>query len=193
MTSAGFPGALVCDWGHDWGFSTPSHVFGGARRVNLIEDDGSHVSMMSWRMMFCKVVSNVVGARCPINAEVALGDAIPYPIEAHVDGFGADLFDGPVHDATGSGVVGFYWCGGLWVSHFAERVANYSAFFGVEEEGTDFGFGGACHDAADDFGNVEDGAIEHRWTAGEISKVVMAARAAASFRFGKVGRVAVDM
>jgi hypothetical protein len=35
---------------------------------------------------------------------LALGDAIIYPVEAHVNGFGAALFDGVIGDAGSTGI-----------------------------------------------------------------------------------------
>ena len=120
-------------------------------------------------MMFSKVISNVLTAWCPIDAKLALVHTVADPIEAHVNGFGADLFDGAVHDAAGGCIVCFHRCRRLWVPHFLEGLADDGPFFGVEEECADFGFGGGGHDTPNHFGKAQNGAVEQGWFAREIA------------------------
>ena len=93
-------------------------------------------------MVLGEIISKVAGAPGPVDAELALVDAVPGPVKAHVDGFGPDLFDRAIHDSTGGGIVSFHGCGRLWVAHFDEGGTNDGAFFGVHEKGTEFSFGG---------------------------------------------------
>ena len=45
------------------------------------------------------LVTHVVFARCPINAEVFLFASLSNPIKTHVCGFGSAFFDGFIDDA----------------------------------------------------------------------------------------------
>ena len=56
------------------------------------------------RMVLGGVVGQIVGATAPVDEELALGDVVFDPVEAHVDGFSAALFDSVVGNA--GGVVG---------------------------------------------------------------------------------------
>ena len=49
--------------------------------------------------MFGEVVGEIVGTFCPINFKLALINSILNPIESHVDGLGASLFDLLVSEA----------------------------------------------------------------------------------------------
>lgn len=82
--------------------------------------DWAHEAMMSRRVVLGEVVSKVITARCPKNVELSLLGAVPDPIETHVHGAGALLFNGAVEYAIGRGVVYTDWCGRLRVSHFVE-------------------------------------------------------------------------
>jgi hypothetical protein len=84
----------------------------------IIEDDGTHAVMMSWRVMFCKIISQVVSARGPDNIEVTLLSSVADPIEAHVDHSGLSLFAGSIEDPVCGGIVCLEWCGGLWMAHY---------------------------------------------------------------------------
>lgn len=46
-------------------------------------------SMTFGRMVLGKVVGEIVGAFFPVDAELALADAVLYPVKMHVDRFGA--------------------------------------------------------------------------------------------------------
>jgi hypothetical protein len=46
------------------------------------------------RERFSEEICEVVGAFAPGDDELILGDAVPYPVEAHVDALGAFRLDG---------------------------------------------------------------------------------------------------
>ncbi len=92
-------------------------------------------------MVFGEIVGEIGFSGCPENLEVSLFDAITYPVESHVDGPGALLVDGIVGDSAGGRVVGLNGCGVLCVAHLVECSAKDFAFFCVDEEACDFGFG----------------------------------------------------
>ena len=107
--------------------------------------------MIDW-VMFGVVVTHVVGAGAPINVKLALFYSVLYPVESHVDGFGADLFAGFVGNGDCCGVVYLDWCCRLGVAEFFQDDADGNCFFAVVEQGTNFGFCGRRHDIAEDFG-----------------------------------------
>ncbi len=53
-----------------------------------------------------------------MDEELAFVDAVANPIEAHVDGFGAALFDSVVGDTSSACVVGSHWGGWLWRAQY---------------------------------------------------------------------------
>ena len=60
---------------------------------------------MRGRVVFRVVVGKILGALAPMDEEMALADTIAYPIEAHIHGFGAALFDGVIYDTCCTGIV----------------------------------------------------------------------------------------
>jgi hypothetical protein len=76
-----------------------------------------------------------------VDKELALGDAVSDPVEAHVDDFGAALSYGVVSNARGTGIVGLGGSGWLWMSHLGEGDPEPGTIFGVVEEGAKSGFG----------------------------------------------------
>jgi hypothetical protein len=57
-------------------------------------------------MMFGEIITMVGGARSPMNKKLFLRDTVAQPVEAHVDCFGAFLFDGSGYNAESTFVVG---------------------------------------------------------------------------------------
>jgi hypothetical protein len=87
------------------GINTPSQE-SWLNGMLFMEEDRSHEAMMGRRMMFGKVVSEVVASWGPEDIEVSLVAAVAYPVKTHVDGFRALLLDGAVDDAVCGGIVG---------------------------------------------------------------------------------------
>ena len=52
--------------------------------------------VMLGRVMFGKVVSVVVTAWCPVDAEMSLVGAVADPVELHIDGFDSCCFTVPL-------------------------------------------------------------------------------------------------
>ena len=148
---------------------------------------------MGWRVVLGEVVSKIGGAWGPIDAKLALFDAVADPIKSHVYGFGAYLFAGTIDNSAGGGVVGGNGCSRLWVSHFLECGTEDSSLFGVEKKGADFGLSGGGHYPFDDLGDIDNGAIEHWGFAGELAKVEVSTGSTAGFRFGEVGGITVNV
>ena len=63
--------------------------------------------------------------------ELALGNAVLEPVEAHVNGFGLILFDGVVEDTIGRAVVGSDRGRGLFVSQFNEGDSMWDCCTGI--------------------------------------------------------------
>ncbi len=78
-----------------------------------MEVDFADAAVMGNGMMLGEVISQVVRALFPVDAELALADPISNPVEAHVDGFRAALFDAVIDDAVSYLVVGLDRCGRL--------------------------------------------------------------------------------
>jgi hypothetical protein len=134
----------------------------------------------------------------PVDEELTLLDSILYPIEAHVHGFGALLFDGAVGKYGGSRVVGLHGCGRLGMSEFDESVAKGNGVMSVEEECANFGFGSRYHDVSEELSSAVDGTLVARLFDGRfcgifwvLVKVEVASGAATGFGHGEVGAVAV--
>jgi len=56
-------------------------------------------------MVLGEVVSEIALTFGPVDEELALTNAVAYPVELHVHGFGATLFHGVIGDAGGCTVV----------------------------------------------------------------------------------------
>eukprot|EP00957_Ditylum_brightwellii_P137949 10517353-Ditylum_brightwellii.AAC.1 len=54
---------------------------------------------------------------------MVLHTPVAHPIEPHINDPGSLLFHHLVQDATGSGIIGHYWGGRLWVACFFEGKA----------------------------------------------------------------------
>ena len=63
--------------------------------------------------MLGEVITKVSTAWCPIEVELSLFDSILEPVESHVNGLGASLFDCVSENAMGDRVVSFKGCGWL--------------------------------------------------------------------------------
>jgi hypothetical protein len=92
---------------------------------------------MRRRMTFRIIVSLVECSFFPIDVELALADSIAYPIETHVKGFGALLFDAVDGDTGCSAIVGKHGCCWLRVAHFFQSSSHGACFFAVVEEDID--------------------------------------------------------
>ena len=89
--------------------------------------------------MFCKIVSKILRARCPVNLELSLFHTAAYPKETHVAAFGAVWFDGTIDNAAGGVIVSFDLGGRLWMAQFAERLPKGQYGPCIDEQGAEFG------------------------------------------------------
>ena len=167
-----------------------------------MEVDGPHYSVMRGRVVFGEVVAKVVVTFGPVDEELTLVDTVADPVEAHVHGFGATLGYGVIGDAGGCTIVRLDRSGALREAEFLERIANGTGLFAVVEDSGGFSFGGGGDDLFEDMCWIQNGGVlRWRWIVrfgrlggigGAIAEEEVAGPAGASFRFGKVGGIAVD-
>ena len=93
--------------------------------------DNAHEAVVRWTVMLGEVVGQVVASSSPVDDELALADMIFDPVESHVDGFGAALFDRVV--LAMAGVVISYGGGLVRMPHVFESGAEHDAVFAVEK------------------------------------------------------------
>ena len=112
--------------------------------------------------MFGEIIREVVCAFTPVDEKMSLFDAIANPIKTHIHCFRTSLFDSFIADAGGAGIVGLNRSCWLWMPHVFECGAEHGGFFAIEEESTEFGFGGGGKDGGHDGGMDVDGAVGGR-------------------------------
>ena len=74
--------------------------------------------------MLGEIVGFVGGSWSPVDSEFSLFDAVSDSIEAHVNGFRADLFAGFVEDGGSGCIIGFGGRRSLLVTHFFEGYSQ---------------------------------------------------------------------
>ncbi len=126
-------------------------------------------------MVLGEVVSQVLSSRAPVNDEVILSDAVTHPIEAHVYGFGAALFDGVINDTCRAGIVRLDGRWGLRMTEISKSGAQPRCVFGIVEQGAHFSFGGRREDDAHDtawhmYGAIHGGrGVFRKWCGMRVS------------------------
>jgi len=105
------------------------------------------------------VVGKIANARLPLDDELAILDAIMEPIETHVNGFRAFLFNSSIEDATGDTVVSCDDSDRLGPSHFMESLPEWDSGLGIDESRAGLGFGGQREDVAHDASEDMEGPI----------------------------------
>jgi hypothetical protein len=115
----------------------------------MIHDNGQHCLVMLGRVMFGVIVSNILGARGPIDMELVLLDSVLNPIKPHIHCVGSDLSYVVVGNPAGGGIVNLYGGGRLAVPHFFEGDAEADTVFTIKKEGNNFGFPCGGHDSLD--------------------------------------------
>ena len=83
-------------------------------------------------MVFGEVVRSIVVWFTPVDAEVALADAVTDPVEAHIDGFGAAFPDSVIGDAWCDIVVGINYCWRLSVLKWKKIFSDGGSLFSIE-------------------------------------------------------------
>ena len=112
-------------------------------------------------MMFGEVVSQIVLTFFPKYFKLVLANTVSYPIEAHVNGFGAFLFDCVIYNAIGCSIVSLDWGGRLGVTEKFECCAQGTGILSIVKESANFGFCGRRHDIVHNSADDVNGTIEH--------------------------------
>lgn len=123
-------------------------------------------------MVLGEIVGSVGFAGPPVNVELFLADTVAHPIISHVDCLGALLFDGVVGNSGGSAIVGDHGGGWLGVAEFFKADTGWTGFFGVEEEGSQFGFSRRglhfVHNLAENVDGAVVGGFQVAWLIAEV-------------------------
>ena len=84
-------------------------------------------------MVFGEVVRSIVVYFTPVNAKVALADAVTDPVEAHIDGFGAALLDSVIVYSCCGIVVFINYCWRSRVLKCDKSCSDGGSLFVIEE------------------------------------------------------------
>ncbi len=111
-------------------------------------------------VVFRGIIAQVFLPGLIVKFEVFLHFAVKKPKVLHLHCAGALAFDGIVDNANGGSVVYVNWRWWLRVSKFGESETEDLGFLCIEEEGTQFGFGGGCSNKFEYCTCDVDGAVE---------------------------------
>ena len=102
--------------------------------VWYMEVGWSQLDVMRRGVVLGEVVCQVEFSLLPVYSELALFDAVLYPIEPHIHGFGSSDFGASIGKAICGGVIGgnsSWLC--LWISYFGEDLPDVHCFLSVVE------------------------------------------------------------
>ena len=106
------------------------------------------------------IITSGVVARFPIYFELALSTSVTYPIETHINGLGAFLFDGVRGESYGGVVFQFHVGGRMGMIHFFQCGSDRYSLLTIDVGCSYFGFCHRSHDIVHDFGDTVDGAVQ---------------------------------
>ena len=89
-----------------------------------IQDNRSHFTVMSGRVMFRPVVGEILGAGSPEHVEMAHLDAILDPVKSHVDSSRSLLLANVVGDVVGCQIVSNHHGGRLRMAHLFQNRSD---------------------------------------------------------------------
>jgi hypothetical protein len=159
-----------------------------------VEVGGAHSLVMGRRIVFSKIVCEIIFSWSPIDFVLSWTDTVANPVEPHVHGFGPLLFDGVVRDPAGCRVVHLDGRGALWMAHFAKGGTGDCALFAVdEEEAVYFGIRGSRDNMlCENSSGIEDDTVIDLGFGWPISEIKVATNAATGFWHIEVTGVSVD-
>jgi hypothetical protein len=113
-------------------------------------------------VVFCVVVSPVLGASIPVESKLVLRGPAAEPPKTHIHHLAPTRNNTIVLLTTPAAVELSVWMGLLgWGHPISMRVWQCGIIFACsDEEGSKFQFGSGCHNKFDNLGNGEDRAIE---------------------------------
>ena len=154
---------------------------------------------MLCRVMFGRIICQIVLCTFPVDVELLLALSIPNPIKTHVHCFGSALNDSVSKYSYGAFVVELERSGALRVAHFGECCAHRDGVFSVDEAGAGFGLLDGRHDSIDYFAVDEDRCVEWRrwiirldWDFWFSQQVEVASIAGSCFAFVEIGSIGVE-
>ena len=116
--------------------------------------------MMGGWVVFCMIITSVLVAGFPIYFELTLSASVTDPIETHIDGLGAFLFDGVRGESCGNGVVHLHFCGRLGMIQFLQCGSDQDSLLTIDVGCSYFGFCRRSHDIFHDLGDTVDWAVQ---------------------------------
>ena len=105
------------------------------------------------------IITSVVVAGFPIYFELALSAYVTDPIETHIDGLGAFLFDGVRGESYGGGVVHLHFGGRMGMIHLLQCGSDRDSLLTIDVGCSYFGFCRRSHDIVHDFVDTVDWAV----------------------------------
>ena len=106
--------------------------------IRCIEIDWTNSAMVMSRVMFGRVVTQVMVTRFPLDVKLFLFIVVGEPVEMHVNGFGLTLFHGTMGDSTGSDIISGEGGWGLRMVKVKAAVADENGLTFIEEEAANF-------------------------------------------------------
>ena len=104
-------------------------------------------------MVFCMIITSFIMAGFPIYFELALSTFVTDPIETHIDGLGAFLFDVVCVKSYGGAVVHLHFGERLRMIHFLQFGLDWDSLPTIDVGCSYFGFFRRSHDVVHDLGH----------------------------------------
>ena len=133
-------------------------------------------------MVIGDVITTVLGARLPVEAELSLSFSAAKPVEAGIHPLHLLLYYGVVEHANGSGIVSLDSRGRLWPYHSNQGLTKRDHLLCCDEEFTKSSLGCRIHNELGDSRNGEAGTVE-AWEGVVIGEKYVGARLTDSFGF----------
>jgi hypothetical protein len=142
-------------------------------------------------VVFCVVVSPVLGASIPVVSKLVLRGPAVEPPKMHIHHLASTRNNSVVNNPCSCGVVGLDGALGLRPSHINEGLAVWNHLACSDKEGSKFQFGSKCHNKFDDLGNGEDRAVE-AWVRDILREKDMSSSSAPRLLFIKEASIRVS-
>ncbi len=142
-------------------------------------------------VVFCVVVSPVLGASIPVASKLVLRGPAVEPPKRHIHHLAPTRNNSIVNNPCSCGVVGLDGALGLGPSHINQGLAVWNHFTCSDEEGSKFRCGSGCHNKFDDLGNGDDRAVE-AWVGNILREKDMSSSLAPRLQCIKEARIRVN-
>ncbi len=144
-------------------------------------------------VVFCVVVSPVLGASIPVVLKLVLRGPAVEPPKTHIHHLAPTWNNSVVNNPCSCGVVSLDRALGLGPSHINEGLVVWDHFACSDEEGSKFRFSSRCHNKFDDLGNGdgEDRVVE-AWGGNILREKDMSSSLAPRLQFIKEASIRVS-